>query len=166
MRIGDALQCGPNRLKGNKLFLTTQKTGVPVQCILPDFVVREIEAAPKNSERFFFWSGESKLQTAVGVWQQGVPALFTLAGVSGGHAHRFRDTFAVELLLTGVPLDRVPVLFGQQSIRVTERHDAPWTRSRQEQLEADLQRAWGEDPIALMQTKGTAEVHGRREQIN
>lgn len=166
MRIGDALQCGPNRLKGNKLFRYRQKTGVPGQCILPDFVVREIEAAPKNSERFFFWSGESKLQTAVGVWQQGVPALFTLAGVSGGHAHRFRDTFAVELLLTGVPLDRVPVLFGQQSIRVTERHDAPWTRSRQEQLEADLQRAWGEDPIALMQTKGTAEVHGRREQIN
>jgi integrase len=166
MRIGDAVQCGPDRLKGNKLFLYTQKTGVPVRCILPDFVVREIEAAPKRSEHFLFWSGESKLHTAVGVLQQSLQTFFSLAGVSGGHAHRFRDTFAVELLLTGVPLDRVSVLLGHQSIRVTERHYAPWTRSRQEQLEADLQRAWGEDPIALMQTKGTPGVHGRREQIN
>jgi hypothetical protein len=58
------------------------------------------------------------------------------------------------------------VLLGHQSIRVTKRHYAPWTRSRQEQLETDLQRAWKEDPIALMETKGTLEVHGGREQIN
>jgi len=166
MRIGDAVQCGPDRLKGNKLFLYTQKTGVPVQCVLPDFVVRDTEAAPKKSERFFFWSGESKLHTAVGVWQQSLQTLFSLAGVNAGHAHRFRDTFAVELLLTGVPLERVSVLLGHQSIRVTERHYAPWTRSRQEQLIADLQRAWREDPIALMQTKGTPKVHGGSEQIN
>lgn len=166
MRIGDAVQCGPECLKGNKLFLYTQKTGVPVQCVLPDFVVREIEAAPKSSERFFFWSGESKRHTAVGVWQQSLQTLFSLAGVSGGHAHRFRDTFAVELLLTGVPIDRVSILLGHQSIRVTERHYAPWTRSRQEQLEADLQRAWDEDPVIRMQAKGTPEVRGKLEQIN
>jgi hypothetical protein len=35
MRIEDAVQCGPERLKGNKLFLYTQKTDVPVQCVLP-----------------------------------------------------------------------------------------------------------------------------------
>jgi hypothetical protein len=92
MRIGDAVQCGPDRLKGNKLFLYTQKTGVAVQFVLPDFVVCHVEAAPRNSERFFFWTGESKLlHTAVGVWQQSLRALFSLAGVSGGHAHRFRD---------------------------------------------------------------------------
>ncbi|HEY2109564.1 MAG TPA: tyrosine-type recombinase/integrase, partial [Candidatus Acidoferrales bacterium] len=166
MRIGDAVQCGPDRLKGNKLFLYTQKTDVPVQCVLPDFVVREVEAAPKSSERFYFWTGESKLHTAVGIWQQSLQTLFSLAEVKNGHAHRFRDTFAVELLLLGVPLDRVSVLLGHQSIRVTERHYAPWTRSRQEQLEADLQRAWSEDPVALMQTKGTLKVHDKQERIN
>jgi integrase/recombinase XerD len=166
MRIGDAVQGRPERLKGNKLFLYTQKTGVAVQCILPDFVVREIEAAPKRSEGFFFWTGKSKLHTVVGIWQQSLQTLFSLAGVEGGHAHRFRHTFAVELLLTGVPLERVSVLLGHQSVRITERHYAPWTRSRQEQLEADLQRAWSEDPVALMQTKGTPEVHGKPERIN
>jgi hypothetical protein len=58
------------------------------------------------------------------------------------------------------------MLLGHQSIRVTERHYAPWTRSRQEQLEADLQRAWSEDPVALMQTKGTPEVHAKVQQLN
>lgn len=162
MRIGDAVQCGPERLNGNKLFLYTQKTEVPVRCVLPECVIREIEVAPKSSERFFFWTGKSKLHTAVGVWQQSLQTLFSLAGIQGGHAHRFRDTFAVELLISGVPLERVSVLLGHQSIRVTERHYAPWTKSRQDQLEADLQRAWAEDAIALMQTKGTPEVHGTK----
>jgi hypothetical protein len=39
-------------------------------------------------------------------------------------------------------------------------------RSRQEQLEADLQRAWEQDPIALMETKGTQQVHEKVERIN
>jgi integrase len=137
-----------------------------VNCVLPDFVVREIDAARKSSECFFFWSGQSKLHTVVGVWQQSLQTLFSLAEVRGGHAHRFRDTFAVELLLAGVPLDRVSVLLGHQSIRVTERHYAPWTASRQEQLERDLRASWTDDPVALSQTKGTPEVHGGMERIN
>ncbi len=166
MRIGDAVQCGFGRIKGNKLFLYTQRTGVAVQCILPDFVIREIEAAPKTSKRFFFWTGESKLHTVIGIWQRSLQSLFALAEVQGGHAHRFRDTFAVELLLAGIPLERVSVLLGHQSVRITERHYSPWVRSRQEQLEADLQRAWSEDPVALMQTKGTLEVRDKPERVN
>ncbi len=66
----------------------------------------------------------------------------------------------------GVPLERVSVLLGHQSIRVTERHYAPWTRSRQEQIEADLQKAWSEDPVALLQVQGTQQVHGKTERPN
>jgi hypothetical protein len=33
MRIGDTVKCGVDRISGNKLFLYTQKTGVPVHCI-------------------------------------------------------------------------------------------------------------------------------------
>jgi integrase/recombinase XerD len=100
------------------------------------------------------------------MWQQSLKTLFSLAGIQGGHAHRFRDTFAVELLLTGIPLDRVSVLLGHQSIRVTERHFAPWTRSRQEQIERDLRASWAEDPVVLGQTKGTPQVHEVSELIN
>ncbi len=108
----------------------------------------------------------TKKTGAAQVWQQSLQTLFAIAEIRGGHAHRFRDTFAVELLLTGIPLDRVSVLLGHQSIRVTERHYAPWTASRQEQLERDLRASWVGDPVMLSQAKGTTEVHGGREQIN
>lgn len=72
----------------------------------------------------------------------GLKRLLTLAGVPDGHAHRFRDTFSVELLLAGVPIERVSILLGHQSVRITEKHYAPWVRARQEQLEADVRRTW------------------------
>ena len=166
MRIGDAVKMKVDRITGNKLFLYTQKTGVPVYCVLPDFVVRELEAAPRSSEGYFFWTGASKLHSAIGKWQRRLQNLFALAEVQEGHAHRFRDTFAVELLLAGVPLERVSVLLGHQSLRITERHYSPWVRARQEQLEQDLKRVWEQDPIAVMETKGTPEVHNGKRQIN
>jgi integrase/recombinase XerD len=147
MRIGDAVQLGVNRLQGNKLLLHTEKTGVHVYCVLPDIVTRALDAAPHSSQNFFFWTGKSTVRSAKGKWQRRLQRLFEFASVVGGHAHRFRDTFAVELLLAGVPLDRVSVLLGHSSIRITERHYAPWTRSRQEQIESDLRAAWQTDPV-------------------
>jgi len=67
--------------------------------------------------------------------------------VPDAHAHRFRDTFAVELLLSGVPLERVSVLLGHSSVKITERHYAPWVLERQEQMEEDVRRAWKVDPL-------------------
>jgi integrase/recombinase XerD len=149
LRIGDAVQLTVNRLQGNKLLLHTEKTGVQVYCVLPDLVIRAIDAAPRSSEHYFFWTGKSTVHGSKGKWQHRLQRLFLLAGVGGGHAHRFRDTFAVELLLAGVPLDRVSILLGHSSVRITERHYAPWTKSRQEQIESDLKEAWKLDPILL-----------------
>jgi hypothetical protein len=53
-----------------------------------------------------------------------------------------RDTFAVELLLSGVPLDQVSLLLAHDSIKVTERHYAPFVKARQEQLETSVRLAW------------------------
>jgi integrase/recombinase XerD len=166
MRIGDATSLTAERIEGNKLFLYTQKTGVPVNTVLPDFVVKALDATPKTTEKHFFWDGELKLETIVGSWRKRFARLFELAKVENGHPHRFRDTFAVELLLTGVPIERVSVLLGHQSVRITERHYSPWVRSRQEQLEADLTRAWSVDPVILAETTGTPQVHGKPRRPN
>jgi hypothetical protein len=80
----------------------------------------------------------------------------------------------VDLLLAGVPLEQVSVLLGHGSIRITEKHYAPWIRDRQAQLEASLERAWAQDPVALAEakrvvlaeTKETPEVHENKEPVN
>jgi hypothetical protein len=50
------------------------------------------------------------------------------------------------------------LLPGHTSVKVTERHDAPWVRERQEQAEADVKRAWAQDPVALLESKGTQSI--------
>jgi len=121
MQIGNGVNFSTDRLEGNRLFLYTQKTGVPVNTILPGFVLSALEATPKVTEKFFFWRGRGKLESIVRSWQTRLRKLFKLANVPNGHAHRFRDTFAVELLLAGVPIERVSILLGHQSVRITEK---------------------------------------------
>jgi integrase/recombinase XerD len=129
LRIGDAINLTEDRLEGDRLFLYTQKTGVAVNTVLPKFVVNALQAIPRVTDRHFFWNGVDKLETTVGSWRRRLAKLFELAEVRKGHAHRFRDSFAVSLLLTGVPIERVSVLLGHQSLRITERHYSPWARS-------------------------------------
>ena len=90
--------------------------------------------------------GRGKL-SAVADWRRFLAKVYETAGVPDAHAHQFRDTFAVELLISGVPLERVSVLLGHSSVKITERHYAPWARERQEQLEDDVRRAWKVDPL-------------------
>jgi len=97
-------------------------------------------ATPKVSEQYFFWSGESKTESAAEDWQRALKGAFKEAGIPDGRAHRLRDTFAVGLLQAGVPMDRVSALLGHSSIKVTEKHYSPWVRARHEQLEADVRR--------------------------
>jgi len=166
MRIGDVVRLTTDQIAGNKLMVYTQKTGVPVNSVLPDFVIRCLEVTPSAMGKYLFWADTGNLEVIVGSWQKRLRKLFRLAGVRGGHAHRFRDTFAVELLLAGVPLERVSILLGHQSVRVTERYYAAWTDSRQRQVEADLKRAWEHDPIVLLEAKATNELRGKSEAVN
>ena len=141
LRIRDAATLSRNRIQGDKLFLYTAKTGTPVYCPLPPFVVEALNAIPERTA-YFFWTGNSTPKSVASVWQESLKRLFVLGGVPDGHAHRFRDTFSVELLLAGVPIERVAILLGHQSVRITEKHYAPWVSARQEQLEADVRRTW------------------------
>ena len=100
--------------------------------------------------QYYFWSGESKKKACVGDYQRAFKKLYELAGVKNGHAHRWRDTFAVELLLSGMALEQVSVLLGHQSVRVTERHYAPFVKARQEQLETGVRKTFDTDKMAYI----------------
>jgi integrase/recombinase XerD len=166
MRIGDAVNLSAERIKEDKLFLYTQKTGTPVYTVLPEFVIKALEATPRMTDRLYFWNGEGLLKTAVKNWQKKLRRLFELAGVEKGDdyllSHRFRDTFSVELLLAGVPIERVSILLGHSSVRITEKHYNPWVRSRQQQLEADVRSSWQRDPLQT----GTKEVQKQNTRPN
>ena len=153
MRLGDVATLSTERLIGPKIQLYTQKTGVPVYCVLPQFVADLLECLPRISDKYFFWTGNSTIHTVNGIWQRTLQSLFRLAGIKNGFAHRFRDTFSVSLLLAGVPIEQVSILLGHSNIKVTQQHYNPWVRDRQLQLEADLQRAWNRDPIVLLNSK-------------
>lgn len=166
MRIEDVTTLACDRLRGNKLFLYTHKTGVPVYVPLPNVAVDALESMPKKTPQYFFWTGQGKPETMAGNARRTLRRLFRRAGIPDAHPHRFRDTFAVELLLAGVPIERVSVLLGHSSVKITEKHYAPWVRSRQEQLEADVAKSWAMDPSAHSQTNSTQEVHEKKETVN
>lgn len=142
LRIMDAVTLARDRIRDGKLFLYTQKTGTPVWVPLPPVVLRALESFPAESEKHYFWTGLSRPDAAARVWSNKLRKIFLRAGLPDGHSHRFRDTFAVRLLENGVSLEVVSVLLGHQSIRVTERHYAPWVQERQARLEEAVRRAW------------------------
>lgn len=166
LRIGDVVSLPRGRIAEGKLFLYTAKTGTPVWCPLPDVVIQALDAVRGTSEKYFFWAGQGKLKSAVGDWQRSLKKLFALAKVAGGHPHRFRHTFAVELLLAGVPTERVSVLLGHSSTRITEKHYSAWVRARQEQLEADVRASWALESNKLSSETGEQALPRRRELVN
>src|ERR1700684_2509871 len=70
LRIGDAASCSVDRLVDGKLRLYTQKTGTHVHCPLPEFVVKELNAIPQRSERYWFWSGVGDVHSLVTKWEE------------------------------------------------------------------------------------------------
>jgi integrase/recombinase XerD len=141
LRIRDVVTLEWLRLTDGKLFLRTQKTGTVVNIPLPPAAITAWDALPKVG-RYPFWSGNGLAKSAVADWQRTLRKVFELAAITGGHAHRFRDTFAVELLLTGIDLQDVSILLGHSSVKITEAHYSPWVKARQMRLEAIVQRAW------------------------
>lgn len=152
LRIGDAVTLERSRLQGDNLMLYQAKTGTPVFVPLPIFLVEELgklPSGPRPNPRYFFWSGNGLPKSAVADWQRSYRRLFSLADIRKPdgqrkrcYPHMFRDTFAVELLLAGVPMDQVSLLLGHTSVRITERSYAPFVKARQLQLQESVRNAW------------------------
>lgn len=132
---------------GGLFRVTTQrtKTGTHVSVALPPDVAREILATA--DERYIFWDGSSDITKS---WTKYVIApLFAAAAiekVGNTVSHRLRDTFAVDVLTKGVPLEDVSKLLGHNSIKTTERSYAKWVKARQDRLDALVVATWAPEP--------------------
>jgi integrase len=82
------------------------------------------------------------LKSHVKNWGRSYRKLFNLAKVKG-HPHRFRHTFAVNLLRSGeVTMEDVSAMLGHSSVKITEENYAKWAKGRQDALEVRVDNAW------------------------
>jgi integrase/recombinase XerD len=132
--------------KLTRIVTNRQKTGTHVSVPIPPDVAAEIMAVLNGNAEYVFWStGNGKEQSAVTNWQHDLRQLFKDAGIkSAGNmlSHRLRDTFAVDLLEKGVPLEEVSKLLGHESIKTTEKHYSKWMKGRQDRLDKLVTDAW------------------------
>jgi len=134
---------------GYHIVTARQKTGTHVSVPIPPAVAEEVLALDNSNPRFLFWTGKGKGQTIANVWTvRYIRPLFDAAGITCGHmvSHRLRDTFAVDLLEKGVPMEEVSRLLGHTSIRTTERSYAKWSRGRQDRANALVRGTWTKQP--------------------
>jgi integrase/recombinase XerD len=135
LRISDAVRLERSRVdKSGRILMYAMKTGVPLYVKLHPDCLSALAELPIESP-YFLWSGKSKITTATGSARRTVACISRISGVRA-RPHRFRDTFAVELLLAGEDIRTVQLLLGHKSIKTTEKHYAPFVRRFQQRLDA------------------------------
>ena len=143
LRLGDAARLERSALtEDGNLRLYMQKTGESVYVPLPPNVVDALRKLENPNVKYFFWNGTTAKESTVKRWWSTLKKIFRAAGLQDAHPHQLRDTFAVGYLLAGMPIDQVSTLLGHSSMKITERHYAPWVAARQKQLEESVRRAW------------------------
>jgi integrase/recombinase XerD len=128
-----------------RIVTARQKSGVHVSVPIPTAVAEEVLAAC-NHPVYLLWQNTKR-----GTGRQAghstsiaIGKIFTRAKIQSGHmkSHRLRDTFAVDLLQKGVPLEEVSKLLGHESIKTTEKHYSQWVKGRQDRLDKLVTDAW------------------------
>jgi len=172
LSIGDAAKLRKDDVDGCRIRTYRKKTGEDVYAVVPQFVIDALNAAPHDSNEYFFWTGQGKLHTRASKWGERLQRLFVLAEVqteivqkvrrSGGklkgeseivkvsaaHPHMFRHSLARDLLEDGTTMAEIAELFGN-SVAIVQKHYSKWDVRRQAKLEGRLQHFWERDPLAI-----------------
>jgi integrase len=149
LRLSDVLMLRRSAVSGNRIVTTTQKTGAAIDRMVPDVVIEALNAVPRRKSAHddqFFWSRKCDHRVLAGMWTPRVRRLNRYLNFKHPrtgepmpfHSHMLRDTFAVELLLSGMSLEKISYLLTHESVQVTQKHYAPWVPDRQKQLESEM----------------------------
>ena len=167
LRIRDAVTLQRKRLSHDShtgmwsVRVYQKKTGEPVYCPLPPHVAEMLAILPASqkgntNETYFFWTGVGKEKTITTNWQRSYAKLFKLAAIKEpdgsskrSYPHMFRDTFAVEALLSGMRVEEVSTILGHSSVKITERHYMPWVRARQTSLNQSVMTSWEKQGVLV-----------------
>ena len=116
------------------LTLRMTKTKAPLKVQLPPDVADMLITLPATNPDYFFWSGEGNIDLCTADIRRTVYRIGELAGIDA-NPHRFRDTFAVELLTQGADIRTVQMLLGHEDVRTTQRHYAHFMPVHQDLLD-------------------------------
>jgi len=170
LSIGDTAKLQKSDVDGCRIRTYRKKTGEDVFAKVPPFVIAAIDAAPHDSDQYFFWTGQGKLHTRTSKWGNRLQRLFAAAGVrivesdkrlrTGGKLkaeaetvrvskatpHMFRHTLVRDLLEAGTPMEEIAELLGN-SMKMVEKYYSKWDTRRQARLEKRLDDFWKNDPL-------------------
>jgi integrase/recombinase XerD len=123
-----------------RVVLERQKTGTPINNLIPSWLGEELLAVKNGNKKYVFWSGNSLPTNATDGFDKMYRKVFKTAGVEGS-SHDFRHTYAIELLLAGVDIRQLSKALGHSSVTITERYYAKWCTAQQEMLDKTLTKA-------------------------
>ncbi len=148
LRISDVATLRKDRVRDGRLTLPTMKNGKLVHLPLhPDLrAALEVLPEPRGAGpdcSYFFWSGkQGSAPAAIRGASRTLRAVFRKSGVIGAHAHRFRHTLAVEVLVNGGTAEDAANILGNSPAMI-RKHYAPWDSRQQERTENLLQTVFG-----------------------
>jgi integrase len=119
---------------------------------LPLEVVEALQAIPAQDHvrpGYYFWSkGVAKYNSLTVQWNQRIAALNGYLSITdedglpmGFRSHMLRDTFAVELLLADMRIEKVSELLTHDDIKMTQKYYSPWVKKRREKLHDEMEEA-------------------------
>jgi len=124
-----------------------KKTDTPVFVIMPLEVGEFIKSAPRLSEQYAFCPPGKSTGVPFRSWLNNTPnivlhSLESASGVKHIHAHRFRDTFALELYRKTKDWPYVSRALGHSSVVVTMNHYAHFLQEDQDDAIRKMLEGW------------------------
>jgi site-specific recombinase XerD len=159
IRIIDALMLPHNAIRQCPrtrvwlMTLTTKKNGKLIKDRpLPLSVVEALQAIPRKQDHvrpgYYFWSNCADAESLTVIWTQRIAKLNEYISITDENgkpmsfrSHMLRDTFAVELLLQDMPMEKVSELLTHDSILMTQKYYSPWVKRRREKLHDTMMEA-------------------------
>jgi integrase/recombinase XerD len=153
LRISDAVALNTSKIVGGNLHVITKKASAPVLIPIHSALNATLSKLTPYPGGYFFWNNHGgKPSTVQSNYGKQLADTFQNAGIqtdSRHVSHMLRNTFAVDLLERGIPLETVSLLLGHKSVTTTERYYADFTRGHMERVAAWVRKVWAGEALKL-----------------
>jgi site-specific recombinase XerD len=149
LRISDAVLLKRDSIKNDMIYITTKKTKAPAQIPVHPELAEALSKLTPYEGGYLFWNRRDEgadPRTPRSNFNATIGDLFRKAGVKAPSVHHtshmLRNTFCVDLLEKGVPLETVSLLLTHESIKTTELYYAAFTEGYMDRAARMLKKAY------------------------